>query len=271
MNISKAASDFCGVVRVCGIAVAIKWASMILLHLSEIIREKNLMSADKAMGSGPFTVSYRHLRFQVCGTQSFSSIREMYVRDVYFHNGWLDIPQGSTVIDLGANIGGFTILALAFHPSIMVIAVEPSHCLNCAFHRNIELNTAPNRVRLVRAFIGEATKVQAECQADPSYAGAVFISEDELIQSNGISKIDFLKCDIEGSEFGLLLPSSKLLAMTQRIAIEVHAFAGNPKDFIQMLSDAGFMIGPVKWDPGGSCILLAKRPGCELIPALGAK
>ena len=76
MNVSKAASDFFGIVRVCGIVVAIRWASMILLHLPTILREKNLMAADKKMGSGPFTVLYRHLRFRVCGTQVFSGIRE---------------------------------------------------------------------------------------------------------------------------------------------------------------------------------------------------
>ena len=185
----------------------------------------------------------------------------MYVRDVYLHNGWLDIPPGSTVVDLGANMGNFTNLALAFHSSIRVIAVEPSECLNRAFHKNVELNNASNRVRLVRAFMGEATTKQLSCQADdPCYAGAVFINEGKFLKESGIAKIDFLKCDIEGSEFGLLSRNSKLLAMSQRIAIEVHAFAGNPKVFIQMLLDTGFIIGPVKWDPDGSCTLLAKRP-----------
>ena len=109
--------------------------------------------------------------------------------------------------------------------------------------------------------MGEATTIQLSCQVDgPCYAGAAFINEGAFLNESGIAKIDFLKCDIEGSEFGLLSRSSKLLAISQRIAIEVHAFAGSPKVFIQMLLDAGFIIGPVKWDPDGSCTLLAKRP-----------
>ena len=37
--------------------------------------------------------------------------------------------------------------------------------------------------------------------------------------------------------------------LSQRIVIEVHVVAENPKDCIPMLLDAGSIIGPVKWDP----------------------
>ena len=39
---------------------------------------------------------------------------------------------------------------------------------------------------------------------DPNSKDAKFITSEEFIKINNIKRINFLKCDIEGSEFGLI-------------------------------------------------------------------
>lgn len=152
-------------------------------------------------------------------------------------------------------------MALAFDPTVRVIAVEPSIGLNSVFTHSVDLNAGHlNRTTLVRVFLGQAnTKIMAIINDDKNYAGAEWLTEDQLIERANIQSVDFLKCDIEGGEFGLLNTSSKLLAMTKALAIEVHAFAGDPSRFMADIESCGFMIGPADWAPDGSVTFLAKR------------
>ena len=94
---------------------------------------------------------------------------------------------------------------------------------------------------------------------DDNYKDSHWISEDQLIEKANLNSIDLLKCDIEGGEFELLTKNSKLLAMTQSLAIEIHAFAGDVNHFIDELKSSGFVILATKWDPDGSYTALAKR------------
>lgn len=184
----------------------------------------------------------------------------MYVRDVYLGKGALRIADGDVVVDLGANMGNFTNLALACGTRVRVVAVEPNRQLNQTFWRSLSLNAGHvERVTLVRAFLGGTGDLLGEMLTRPEYLAAEFISEADLIEAGALSRVDFLKCDIEGGEFGLLKRGSALLGMTRKLAIEVHAFAGDVDQFIHMLVDEGFSILRTKRDPDGSATVLAVR------------
>jgi FkbM family methyltransferase len=165
------------------------------------------------------------------------------------------------VVDLGANIGNFTNLALAHGGSVRVVAVEPSRQLNEALELSLALNQGHReRVRILRAFVGGLPEKQkAIIENDQNYVDAPWISEAELIQSAGISRVDFLKCDIEGGEFDLLRRDSRLLQMTEKLAIEVHAFGGDVDAFVQLLRDQGFAVRLRKDASDRSCVLLAAK------------
>jgi len=110
----KLFGDFFGLSRILGPYFALKWASMILVHFPSILRRKDLQPADQAMGKGPFHVHFRSgVDFRIIGNGVISGIREIYVRDVYLRYGLLTIEDGDVVLDLGANMGNFTNLALA--------------------------------------------------------------------------------------------------------------------------------------------------------------
>lgn len=255
--------DFIGLWRICGSSIAIKWLVLVVANFPRILRRKELLEADAAMGEGPFSVSLPryHAIFTVMGRGAISGVREMYVRDAYLGGGLLQISDGQTVVDLGANIGNFTNLALAHGSLVRVVAVEPSAGLNCAFEQSVGQNPGYlERTTLIRAFVGQMGELQAGLKNwNENYMEAPWISEEELIKLGSLDKVDFLKCDIEGGEFGLLNSGSKPLAMTQSLAIEIHAFAGDVRAFLRELQSCGFNIILERWAPDGSVTALARR------------
>jgi FkbM family methyltransferase len=255
----KIASDAAGISRVCGISVAAKWLMLTVIKLPAVLKSRNLQPADRAMGDGPFKAKRARSRAILTGSQVFSNLREIWVRDVYLKDDFLSVPRNAVVVDLGANLGVFTALALAQNDTVRVIAVEPSLALLGSLRKCIGANGWSERLTPVRAFIGNFTETQkAALRQGSDYADAPTLSEADLISRSAISKIDFLKCDIEGSEFFLLDLDSRLLSMTDRLAIELHKWGGDVHVFLNHLTRIGFEIGRVEW-AGGCCIALCRR------------
>jgi FkbM family methyltransferase len=255
----KIATDTAGISRVCGASVAARWLMLAVIKFPAVLKSGNLQPADLAMGEGPFRARRAQSRAILTGTQVFSNLREIWVRDVYLKDDFLSVPKYANVVDLGANRGVFTALALAQHDSVRVIAVEPSLTLLDSLEKCVSANGWSERVTPIRAFIGNFTETQkAALRQGSDYADAPTITEAELISRNAISKIDLLKCDIEGSEFFLMDPDSRLLSMTDRLAIELHKWGGDIQVFLNHLTQIGFEIGRVEW-ANGSCIALCRR------------
>jgi len=205
-SLRKISADIWGISRIVGLSTTTMWLAAILRNMPEIYRSGNLQVADRALGSGPFQVKYSdEVNFRIAGPGALCGIREMYVRDTYLRGGRLQIDDGDIVVDLGANIGNFTNLALAHGPRVKVIAVEPSLALLRSMRASLALNDGfAERVSVVKAFLGHASSMQLDLSDDPSYAGTSWMTEEELLEVTGLEYVDFLKCDIEGAEFGLL-------------------------------------------------------------------
>ena len=255
----KLASDFAGLFKVCGIYVAVKWVVLVLINFPHVLKSGDLQAADRAMGPGPFVVRRGGSRAILTGIQIFSGLREIWVRDVYLRDDFLSIPRNALVVDLGANRGIFSTLALAQHESVTVIAVEPSVDLLESLNKCVSANGWSERITCVRGFIGTFTDTQRTALSEASdYSGAPTIAEADFISQNSLSKIDFLKCDIEGSEFFMLDPDSQLLGMSDRLAIELHNWGGDIDIFLGHLTRIGFEIGHIEW-AHDSCIALCRR------------
>ena len=79
-------------------------------------------------------------------------------------------------------------------------------------------------------------------------------------RSGCLTKIALIKCDIEGSEFELFKRGSRLLAMADQVAIEIHAATNDPKrsDFVNLIRDEGFEV-IVRQENPNDCIINGKR------------
>ena len=254
------ASDFNGLRRICGNAFALRWLAQVARHLPACAKARNLQAADLAFGRGPVRARFATAAApaQLCGNCIVTGVREIWVRDCYLGGGFLAIADGATVVDLGANIGAFTMLALAHGPDVRAVAVEPSRHGTESIAEAARLNGWQDRVQVCRAFLGGRTGVQDDLAAMPDHAGAPFLTEDDFLRRYDVAQIDFLKCDIEGSEFELLAPDSRLLAITRQLAIELHNPAGDPRQFMDMLRAAGFEVR-VRRQGVLDCVVHARR------------
>lgn len=257
--IGKLLRDFFGIIRVAGPARALQWAGAVAVTMPAALKSRNLLAADAAMGTGPFTVRHGAAKARLVGEHAFSGLREIWVRRVYSRNGFLQIPDHGLVVDLGANMGNFSAMALASNPTARVIAVEPGARNVAKFHATMAANGFADRATLCRAFVGIFSPQQiSDVATDASYSDAERMSEADFIARHGIERIAFLKCDIEGSEYFLTDPQSRLLDMADRVGIELHAFGGDVKGFLADLERRGFRLETVLWD-GEDCIALAAR------------
>jgi FkbM family methyltransferase len=241
-----------------------------VLHVRECVRQRNLQAPDRAMGAGPFRPRLRGATAIIHDPYAMSSIREIWVRDVYLDGGYLTILPGAMVLDLGANRGFFTALALGSHPDVRCICVEPRLSDCDRIRHMLDVNGWQERAEICSAFIGGETQIQRDMIANEQGIQQEYLSEDEFIRRYNLARIGLLKCDIEGSEFDLFKPGSRLLAMADQVAIEVHAAAAdeNRAKFIELVRSAGFEL-IVRQENPFDCIINGRRtaPASSPTPA----
>ncbi|MEM6334246.1 MAG: FkbM family methyltransferase [Planctomycetota bacterium] len=255
-------SDAWGLSRTCGLSVGVSFIWNGLMSLPAVVKRRSMQPVAERMGPGPFTARLRGYEAKLFGRRIVNSVTEIWVRDVYTGGGFLSFPKGATVLDLGANRGVFTMLALSSSPTAEVTAVEVDPKYNDERSKMLELNGWGDRLRLVPAFIGPPSPLTDELVAKIRACGhpAEVLTEGELLERMGAERIDFVKCDIEGSEYGLLHEQSELLRRTDRLAIELHTNVGDGDGFIAMLERLGFETRVVH-RIGETILLNARRPG----------
>lgn len=161
----------------------------------------------------------------------------------------LEIRRGNVVLDLGANIGCFTVLAsLAVGNGGLVIAVEPSLTAIWYLRKNVENNRLGN-VRIVRNFVGSQNRV-VRAQDNTTYAERSTSGEavdertvDTILSNLGIARVDVAKVDIGGDELAAI-QSQRYVDNVNQFAMEVH----NSDLLSQMsieLKSRGFQVQPV--------------------------
>jgi FkbM family methyltransferase len=143
-----------------------------------------------------------------------------------------------TVVDVGANAGYFSLWWLSRFPRSKMIAVEPMpnnfallarnrvlnsdkdfHVVNCAMRNqtgNIVLNFDRSDSFTTAASINKGNGGGDEISVKA-------VSLKQLMADFGLSRIDFLKLDCEGSEYDILYPcEGALLDSIRHIAMETH-------------------------------------------------
>jgi len=148
-------------------------------------------------------------------------------KDYYF----TDIQQSDIVLDIGANVGAFSMFVSKFVKQ--VYAVEPM--LFEILHQNVTNNNIKNISILPNALGNGMLEIPWEGFKSRHITG---MSLPEIIQLCG-GKVDFIKTDCEGGEWCI---KPEELKNVRRLEAEVHNFDGthNLTDFLKMLDDANF-------------------------------
>lgn len=247
-----------GLIRVCGWRVATMWTWTLVSKLPRYVKTRDLCFVDEALGEGPFLCNSGVGVAFVGGPGAISAVRSIWIDKEYLSGGFLTISPRSIVVDLGATIGDFTLLALTHGEEVKVVSVEQSSESCDHLKSNLTLNGWTDRVQIYHGFIGGKTKKQATLSSG-NEKGAVYISEDQFIENFNLSRINFLKCDIEGSEFALFQEKSRLLKMTDQLAIELHDWGGDIEEFKTMLRRLGFEVKTQKPYVSDCSVVYARR------------
>ena len=149
------------------------------------------------------------------------------IDEVFREYKFNDIQPDDIVLDIGANVGGFSLFVSKMVNK--VYAVEPE--LTSILEQNIKLNNINNIVVLNTSFGNIVNWSGTSRVVDGN-------TLTELIQLCG-GHVDFLKCDCEGGEW---IITSNELKRIRRIEIEVHNLDRNRNfnDFLKILDEAGF-------------------------------
>lgn len=192
---------------------------------------------------------YGDIRFKVRRNSPSDKIviDEIFKQNVYHLRDDM-FAEGDIILDIGANIGTFTIDVLRRAKnngvSVTVYAIEPEPHNLRLLERNVEQNShllEDSKVVVVPKAIGghEGKVLISNGHGGSRIANqgseADLITLDQLVDLYSINSIAFMKLDTEGSEVPTILKASdRVIDMTLRTAIEFDE-QNNVKDFTRII------------------------------------
>lgn len=210
----------------------------------------------------------------VRGPMDVWAVKEAALDRLYERHGF-PVQAGWTVVDIGAGIGEFSLLAARDGASVVAFEPFPGSC--ALLRENVRRNGAGVRV-VERAIAGRSGTLALDVGlADPVYfrsramggEGAQVIEVPALSLADAmaigaVDRIDLLKLDCEGAEYDILGGAGPdVLARVDRVVLEYHEWDGHTHtELVEMLERAGFLVrvAPNRTYPGIG-YLWADRPG----------
>jgi FkbM family methyltransferase len=175
------------------------------------------------------------------GLSAAHTFREIFLRGDY------NIPmlkEAKQIVDIGANIGLFSYYAI-LHSNGFVHAFEAdpdvygllvknlraaSPALSCTIHAAVSGSSRPVAF-YVSPVSGWSSLYPVLGARDGLKVAVPGVRLTDYLQSNGIKRVDVLKIDVEGAEYGILLEDPGLLSFDIRsLVIEIDR---NPREGIQ--------------------------------------
>jgi len=183
------------------------------------------------------------------------SIWETWKSGVY---NQFEIKPNSVVVDLGASIGPFAIYAAIKAPNGKVFAYEASKENYDLLVTNKKLNQCDNLKAYHFAVTDKDGRISFSIRKNPALNSvfsflndkkkAVVLSKSlaSILKDNRLRKIDILKIDVEGSEYDILLASTReTMAKIDSLVIEYHELVGSKRkvnDLKDFLINQGFKV-----------------------------
>lgn len=185
-------------------------------------------------------------------------IWDVWKKKHYSADGF-EINPTDVVVDIGAHIGSFTVFAAKKAMNGRVFAFEPYKETYDLLVQNITLNNLTN-VNLSNIAVSNKETVKKLFVGEGNIGGSSFykktyskqtvdvstISPEEIFIKNNLERMNFLKMDVEGAEYDILLnASSEILKKIDKIIIEFHDNVPHGHDYKELkdyLENEGFHV-----------------------------
>jgi FkbM family methyltransferase len=144
------------------------------------------------------------------------------------------IRSGDVVIDLGAHVGTFARVALNAGAKL-VIAFEANAVNAACFRRNFQYEIGQGKIVLIESpawsecctvrFSGHGLMGKVSDEGDAKKA----VTIDQTVRELAISKVHFIKTDIEGAERQALKGAAHVLSVhAPRLAVSSYHYSDDP-------------------------------------------
>jgi len=173
-------------------------------------------------------------------------------------------PYPKTVIDIGANVGLFSLWAAAHFPSATIHAYEPNQDL----WEYTEANLSQVGARLFREGVGLSAGRGSVNYMDESRLGKCELSEGggvvvaafgDVVERIG-GRVDLLKMDCEGAEWQMLEDTETFFAV-DRVVMEYHELTAKHtlESLIRRFKELGFVANHVAPNRGFGIACFSRR------------
>ena len=193
--------------------------------------------------------------------------------------------EGDIVVDVGAHVGKYTILASKMvGPQGKVIAIEAHPANYDILKKNIVLNKLSNVITLNYAVDSKEGMVKLyepgqeqgftiyntimsdrPMLNNQKYVEVKANTLDSLLVENGINQADWIKVDVEGAEYEVLKGATAVLSSSKDISIllEIHIVGDMKKTFyeqiMQLLKPNNFRISYERIHESGERHIIVKK------------
>jgi FkbM family methyltransferase len=181
---------------------------------------------------------------------------------IFIRKDYGDLGNKKTIIDIGANIGVFSIFAANSQKNSHVYAYEPMSDSYDLLEENIKLNGMEDRVHAFKQgvsgkrekrelFLGAGSPFHSlyPKKGDEKTLEIQCVTLEDIFEKNKIRQCDLLKMDCEGAEFEIIYnTNSEYLDRIREIKLEYHCFEKGQsiQDLINFLREKGFRLTKFK-------------------------
>lgn len=191
-------------------------------------------------------------------------LNEIILYDVYNLYKKQVIKKEDIIVDIGAHIGVFSVLAAKMARNGKVYSFEPFKETYKILEKNKKINNLKNLLVFKKAISNKKEKSILYFN-NSDFSTNSLIKQDnmkevliecmrleEVFKENSLKKIDFLKMDCEGSEYEILFNCSEdLLKKIKRLGLEYHDLdeKRNHRTLKEFLLKKGFKVKISKSSP----------------------
>ncbi len=174
--------------------------------------------------------------------------KEMFMSEIYMRGIKFSLGENPVVLDIGANVGFFTLYVLSRLPGARVFSYEPIPVNFRQFKRNLQMNADLPVTCFQKAVAGQSGDITLNHDSSSEYTTGATIHEprgkntdtitvsgvslEDIFRENGLERCDLLKLDCEGAEFEILYNCPRqIMDRIGNIVMEVHNGPGDRQNF----------------------------------------